>query len=115
MRLYALSLACMLALTPHLGLGQMVGKIHPKSGASFESTYVWDGTELSPKSGSSFSSTWTFDGSEVRPKSGATFENTWTFDGEEWEPKSGGSFDDTWVVEGHVPVPVAALVVLGSV
>lgn len=90
-------------------------EVRPKSGASFENTYTWDGEELRPKSGASFEDTYVWDGTELKLKSGASFGNTWTFNGEEWELKSGSSFSNTWEVEGHVPVPVAAIVVLGKV
>ena len=108
-------LTCLLALLPQLASGQKAGEIPPKSDTTFENTYEWDGEELCPKSGADFSNTYVWDGRELEPKSGASFQTTWTFDGEEWEPKSSGSLSEIWVVEGHVPVPVAALVVLGKI
>ena len=67
-------------------------EMHPKQGATFKNTYVWDGREL-------------------KPKQGATFKNTWTFNGKEWKPKQGATFKNTWVVSGEIPIPVMVIVI----
>ena len=63
-------------------------------GATYKNTYVWDGKEL-------------------KPKVGATYKNTFVWTKNEIKPKSGATKDNTWKTDGNIPVPVAAVIVLG--
>jgi hypothetical protein len=73
------------------------GEIRPKSGATSQNTFVWDGKELRPRSGATSETTWLFDGKEIRKKSGATASCTYLWTGSHFKPKSGATARNTWV------------------
>ena len=73
------------------------GEIRPKSGATSQDTYVWDGKELKAKSGATSETTWLFDGKELRKKVGATASNTYLWTSTRFKPKSGATAANTWI------------------
>jgi hypothetical protein len=87
--------------------------LEPVRGETLENTYRWDGEELAPVTGANPERIHKWDGRRLEPKRGSTFRLTWVFDGDTWERERGSSAEDTWTVEGTVPVPVAAVVILG--
>ena len=45
---------------------------------------------------------------------GSASSDGWEFEGSMWKPW-GGSSSDGWEVDGDIPVPVAAIVIMGLV
>lgn len=87
--------------------------LKPAWSADPQTEWVWDGKVLKPFWESGVDKQWLWDDAMLKPFWDSNPDLQWTFDEGVWRPMWRFNDAEEWVVEGYVPVPVAALVVLG--
>lgn len=87
--------------------------LKPVWSADPQSEWVWDGSVLKPFWESGVDKQWLWDKNLLKPYWDSDPDLQWVFDENLWRPMWRFNDAEEWVVEGTIPVPVAAIVILG--